>query len=572
MFEKKPLITARSPLLTVISKRRPALRQLRPAVALTLAASLLAAPILTGCGGSKEQPGVVGTVKGFLGGAVADEPRAALEARDILSAGGSAADAAVALYFTLAVTLPSTATLGGGGVCLVYDAKLARAEMLDFVARPPAGGGAIAVPATARGMFLLQSKYGKLRWEQLVSRAENLARFGHPVSRALAADLLAAAPILQGDPGLREIFLKADGAPYREGELLVQREVSTLLSAIRSRGAGELYNGPLATRFAEASRARGAAITIEDMRAAGVAWRPAIFARHEDNVVVVPSPPAAAGLVEAQLWAMAAPRWRRAPAEERPHLFAQASLRAWVDRSRWLGPDLSITAASPLELVSERYLASLMGSYRPDQRTPASVVRPRSEPVIDDAAATSFVTVDRDGNGVACTVSPHGLFGAGRVAPGTGVVLANAADGMQRGPQWFGPMMVISGAAESFLSTRGMTGGSQLVFVGAASGGAGATSALASVVLRTVIERRSLEEALDAQRIHFEGAPADTVFVEAGVQSRPPGLAERGYQILPVPVIGRVNAMYCPDGLRDGPSKCLFRPDRRGFGMSAGGL
>ncbi len=527
---------------------------------------------MAGCGGNKEQPGVVGTVRGFLGGAVADEPRAALEARDILSAGGSAADAAAALYFTLAVTLPSTATLGGGGVCLVYDARLARAEMLDFVARPPAGGGPIAVPAAARGMFLLHSKYGKLRWEQIVARAENLARFGHPVSRAFAADLLAAAPILQNDPGLRGIFLKPDGTPYREGELLVQHEMSSLLSAIRSRGAGELYSGALATRFVDAVRPQGASITIEDMRAAAVAWRPSVAARFDDMVVVVPSPPAIAGLVEAQIWAMAAPRWRRAAPDERAHLFAQASLRAWVDRARWLGPDLTVTAASPLELVNERYLASLMASYRPDQRTPATAVRPQSEPVIDDAAATSFVVVDRDGNGVACTVSPHGLFGAGRVASGTGVVLARVADGGARGPQWFGPMLVVAGSAESFLFGRGTTGGSQIIFAGAASGGAAAASALVGVALRTTVENRPLEEAIDAQRFHFEGAPADTVFVEAGVQARPAGLAERGYQLLPVPVIGRVNAMHCPDGLRDGPNKCVFRPDRRGFGLATGGF
>ncbi|MCB2100254.1 MAG: gamma-glutamyltransferase, partial [Rhodobacterales bacterium] len=52
--------------------------------------------------------GSVGYVEGFLGGAVADEPRAALVGRDVLSAGGSAADAAVAMGFTLAVTLPSS--------------------------------------------------------------------------------------------------------------------------------------------------------------------------------------------------------------------------------------------------------------------------------------------------------------------------------------------------------------------------------------------------------------------------------------------------------------------------------
>ena len=65
--------------------------------------------------------GTPGYVAGFLGGVVADEPRAALVGRDVLSAGGNAADAAVAVAFAMAVTLPSRAGLGGGGVCVAYD-------------------------------------------------------------------------------------------------------------------------------------------------------------------------------------------------------------------------------------------------------------------------------------------------------------------------------------------------------------------------------------------------------------------------------------------------------------------
>ena len=83
-----------------------------------LPCAFAASLVLTGCGwlggGASEATGVVGSVRGFLGGASVAEPRAALVARDILSAGGSAADAAVAAALTLTVTLPSQAPLGGG--------------------------------------------------------------------------------------------------------------------------------------------------------------------------------------------------------------------------------------------------------------------------------------------------------------------------------------------------------------------------------------------------------------------------------------------------------------------------
>ena len=133
------------------------------------AAALCAGLLLGGCGQARPPVGAVGNVVGFAGGAAADEPRAVTVASDVLSAGGTAADAAVSLYFTLAATYPMAASLGGGGVCLVFDAPTATAESLEFLPRPPVRGGSVAVPGSVRAMSALHARYGRLRWEQLVA-------------------------------------------------------------------------------------------------------------------------------------------------------------------------------------------------------------------------------------------------------------------------------------------------------------------------------------------------------------------------------------------------------------------
>ncbi|HEX9702604.1 MAG TPA: gamma-glutamyltransferase, partial [Rhodospirillales bacterium] len=117
--------------------------------------------------------GTIGFVEGFLGGVVADEPRAALIGRDVLSSGGTAADAAVAVSLALSVTMPSSAGLGGGGICLVHDAKSKANETLDFLPGVSRAAGASSpaavIPGHVRGLAVLQAKYGRMQWAQMVA-------------------------------------------------------------------------------------------------------------------------------------------------------------------------------------------------------------------------------------------------------------------------------------------------------------------------------------------------------------------------------------------------------------------
>lgn len=325
---------------------------------------------LTACGSSNPGPqeGTIGFIPGFIGGAVSDEPRAALAARDILSAGGTAADAAVALYFTLSVTKPAQAGLGGGGVCVLYSWRSKQTESLDFL--PPIRPGEGVVPGNPRGMLALQAKYGKLRWELLLGTAERLARTGMATSRSTARDLAAAAPIIARDAGLKDNFMGSDGATPAEGTVLSQPELAGTLSVIR-RAPQEFYTGPFAHTFLSAAAEAGQRITPEAMRAYTPSW--GTPAATPFGPYTMYFPPNAAGAAAAQAW-------------------------------RALGTEGGYERAS----------------NRPEALARALPIPPGETPT----AETSFAVADRDGNMIGCTVTMNRFFGSGRMARGTGVVPA----------------------------------------------------------------------------------------------------------------------------------------------------
>lgn len=230
--------------------------------------------LAAGCGSSGPPEGQIGHVEGNFGGVFADEPRAALVGRDILSSGGNAIDAAVAMYFALSVTYPDAATLGGEGVCLVHGSdRNGGIEAIEFqpllVRRE---GRTIAIPGAVRGMFALHARYGRLSWAQLLNPAERIARFGNQVSRAFAVRLAAAVPGAFDNPEIRRIFAPG-GRVLTEGQPLRQATLSSTLAAIRFRGAGDMYMGELAKRLADGlGKNFGVPVSVADIRGYRPVW------------------------------------------------------------------------------------------------------------------------------------------------------------------------------------------------------------------------------------------------------------------------------------------------------------
>jgi gamma-glutamyltranspeptidase / glutathione hydrolase len=512
-----------------------------------------------------EDKGKIGFVQGFIGGVVADEPNAASVGRDVLTAGGTAADAVTAMYFAASVTMPASASLGGGGVCVVFDHKSKKVEALDFLALSPQNVPAgterpTAIPMNPRGFFILQSKYGDLRWSQLISPAENLARFGTQVSRALAAELKPVGSALIQDAESASVFADKKGDVVHEGDFIKQFDLAATLTEIRTKGPGALYIGPFANRFVDAVNAAGGYLTKDDLRNALPVWRETVQGLAYNYKIAHFAPPAASGgVVGAQMWSMLSEYGDFDSADEtlKAHLLAEVAMRSYGDRSRWVLPT-GHARVDPKTLVSEQHIKSLMGSMSVDHHQSAQTLSAIPQATPETPSALSLVAVDRYGSAVSCNVTMNNAFGVGRIAPGTGVLLSALPGLNGRGPMSLGPVIVMNPNSNEFY------------FAGAASRGVTAPTALINVASRVIMAGQTLEDAMRMPRTHHGGAP-DQLYFEPNVAPNVlAGLKAKGYQVAPVQGLGLVNAIACPDGLPVHPESCKAMNDPRSYGLAVG--
>ncbi len=397
---------------------------------------------LTACDSApqRSQPAFV---EGFFGAVVADEPRAAEVGRDILVAGGSAADAAVAMYFALSATLPSAASLGAGGVCLVHNSQTRKAEAIVFPSTP---AGSVATPTAVRGMTLLHVRHGQARWEALVAPGERLARDGASVSRALARDLQAGVSQIGLDPAARRIYEKSGGVAVGEGDPLVQRDLASTLAAVRARGGVDFFQGVFARQLAESVQSVGGGLTQQNLR---------------ESLASVVEP-------------------IKAPVGDHTAYFAPPPFAGPVTQAAFTGQGIAGS-----------------GAY--------------------SGGEAGFAAMDRRANAVACTVGMGQLFGARKVAPGTGIMMGAPGGGSN---PLMGPILI----------SNPNTG--DVMLVGVASGGSAAPAAVGTV----------------ARQVMREGIPLSPALAATG-----------GVQI---------GMIACPRGMRENRTLCQLGVDPKSYGLA----
>jgi gamma-glutamyltranspeptidase/glutathione hydrolase len=518
-----------------------------------LAALLFSALLLGAC--DQREPGMFAPVEGFAGVVAGDEPRAVLIGREVLGNGGTAVDAAVAMYFTMAVTLPSRVSLGGGGVCVLFQGSEKRGHAIEFLPRAAPSGG--MVPSGMRAMAALHARYGAQRWEQLLAPAESLARFGHAVSRAFERDLVAATGLIAVRPELARIFTARSGRLAQSGDRIVQAELSGVLGGIRQQGAIYLHSGTFARRLAEASTAVGMPLTAEDVRSNLPRVADAIEVPVGVDVAFFAPPLATGGVVAAQMWRMLtdAEDFNDAGPEVRDHLFAEVALRAFAQRALWMDRDGS--SREPLaDLVSDDRIEAVMADYREDRRTPANHFSPPPPEIQDKSYSAGFVVGDQWSNAIACSFTMNRLFGAALIAQGTGILLAAPPRSQNDGSTSLSAVVI------------GNKNTGTVRFAGTAGDGAVAATTLARVMVESLAGGRELDKAMALPRIHHGGTP-DVILYEPGVKGAIlDGLRRRGHLLRSIPALGRANVFYCSSGLLENPKSCAVANDPRGFGLA----
>ncbi len=297
---------------------------------------------------------------------VTQEAAASRVGRDVLRLGGNAVDAAVAVGFALAVTLPRAGNIGGGGFMLIHRADLGRTVAIDYREAAPAAtakdvfldangaadpfksrwsGLAVGVPGTVAGLELAWRRYGsgKFTFADLVAPAIALARDGLTVDDDLADSLPPAMPVLAKHPAAARIYLEPDGSAPKVGDHIALDDLAATLKTIAAEGPAGFYTGPVAQKIIDAVQASGGRMAMDDLARYRAVEREPVAGSYRGYAILSMPPPSSGGAHVIEIlnilegYDLAAQGLNSAASL---HEMAEAEKLAYADRAAWLGdPD-----------------------------------------------------------------------------------------------------------------------------------------------------------------------------------------------------------------------------------------
>ena len=363
----------------------------------------------------------------------------------ILEQGGNAVDAATAIGFALAVTLPRAGNLGGGGFMLIYDSSTKKVSTIDYRSAAPKkaksemflnkNGGVIrygyivtAVPGTVAGLIKAHEEHGNLSLQEVIEPSIDLASKGFRVTYDLFQALNFGKVSLLEDTTSKTKFYDSGQNTLPTDSLLIQPDLAKTLRLISTKGKDGFYKGKTAELISQASKTNGGLITQKDLASYEAKERTAIRTSYRGYQVVTMPPTASGGLVLLQTLNILENfnlREQGHNSANAIHLLSESMKRGYADRTRYHGdPDYFPVPID--QLINKDYSKERALSIDLNSVTPSSEIFPGKIIVVDESPDTThFSVIDSEGNAVSNTYTLGSSFGSGVTVPGGGFLLNN---------------------------------------------------------------------------------------------------------------------------------------------------
>ncbi|MCY9820440.1 gamma-glutamyltransferase [Aeromonas media] len=492
----------------------------------------------------------------------------------IVKAGGSAVDAAIAVQLVLTLVEPQSSGIGGGSLMLVWDGKQVAAvdgretapaaatdQLFMKDGKPMAfydgvvGGRSVGAPGTVRALALAHERYGKLPWASLFEPAITLAEQGFVISPRLAT-LLAKDPYLAKDPEARAYFYQADGSPRAAGTRLTNPALAGVLRTLARDGADAFYRGPIAEAMVakvHAHPTNPGVLNAADLASYSARLRDGLcFDYRQSEVCGFPTPSSGTlalgqifGMLESRDMAALRPvqgaDGRLTASAEAIHLYSEAARLAFADRNQYVA-DGDFVSVPVRGMLDKGYLAErgrLIGETSMGVAQPGTPPRAlaRGQDATPELPSTSHVSiVDGDGMAVSMTSSIEDGFGSRLMVNGyllnnqltdfsftsmdaAGLPVANRVEPGKRPRSSMSPLLVFDKQSKQLEMSLGSPGGSAIInYVG-------------KVLLGTQDWGLNLQQAINLPNFGSRNGPTELEqgrTPEAVIQ----GLKARGHEIV----------------------------------------
>lgn len=540
----------------------------------------------------------VGTAKYYKNAVVVSaEQRASSVGNEILQQGGNAIDAAVAVQFALAVTLPRAGNIGGGGFMVLHmqdgtnrtldfrekaplkassDMYLRNGEYVPELSRE--GVLASGVPGVVDGMIKALERYGRLPLDAVLQPAIELARDGYKLSWAQAQVLNEYQDVLSKYEGSRKYYVKGENKSWQEGDLFVQKDLASTLERVANQGRAGFYSGKTADLIVQEMKKQGGLISYKDLNEYESVWRDPVEANFRGYNLFIMPPPSSGSIAIHQILDMLRPYDLKNAgfnSTKYVHLVTEAMRRAFADRAYFLG-DPDFVRIPKDTLLSKGYNKKRMSSFNWNKATPSNEIDHGDVPSFHESTETThYSIVDEDGNAVAVTTTLNGNFGSKVAVNGAGFFLNNEMDDFTAEPGEPNMFGLIQGKANAVAPGKRMLSsmsptivtkeGNVKMVLGAAGGPRIITATLHNFLNMAVFDMDP-QQANSAPRFHHQWMPDKLYFETYGLSpDTQKELLQMGHNLEPTDGVGRAHTIFInKDGLKYGS------PDPRGFGAAVG--